>query len=118
MLNTNTLLEKINSTPEQVEFKEVIEVIENEYDFTPSAFSNGQQHNAANENNGSCKLFSFATLHGLPEEKTLHLFGHFYRTDVLENPDATDHQNIRQFMQHGWKGIHFDTPALVQRSGE
>ena len=33
MLNTNTLLEKINSTPEQVEFKEVIEVIEKEYDF-------------------------------------------------------------------------------------
>jgi hypothetical protein len=28
--------------------------------------------------------------------------------DVLENPNAYDHQNIRQFMEHGWGGVEFE----------
>ena len=116
MLSTQTLIEKIKSTPEQVQFKEVIDVIEREYDFTPAAFSNGTQSNGINENNGSCKIFSFASIHQLAKTETLHLFGDFYRVDVLENPEASDHQNIRQFIENGWSGIAFTATALVQRS--
>lgn len=113
MLSTQTLIEKIKQSPEQIKFKEVIEVIEREYDFTPTAFLNGQQNNGVNENNGSCKIFSFAIIHKLTEEETLHLFGDFYRIDVLENPEASDHQNIRQFIVNGWSGISLNSPALV-----
>lgn len=113
MLSTQTLIEKIKQSPEQVQFKEVIDVIEREYDFTPTAFLNGQQNNAVNENNGSCKIFSFATINQLTEAETLHLFGDFYRIDVLENPEASDHQNIRQFILNGWSGVSFSSPALV-----
>lgn len=116
MLSTQTLIEKIKHTPEQVQFKEVIDVIEREYNFTAAAFTNGKQHNAINENNGSCKIFSFASIHELTETQTLHLFGDFYRVDVLENPSANDHQNIRQFIENGWNGIAFTATALVNKN--
>lgn len=116
MLSTQTLIEKIKQTPENVQFKEVIDVIEREYDFTPVAFTNGEQQNAINENNGSCKIFSFASIHQLTDAETLHLFGNFYRVDVLENLDATDHQNIRQFIKNGWSGIAFTSTALVNKN--
>ena len=71
--------------------------------------------NEAGENNGSCKVFSFAKLKGLNEEETLALFGDFYRTDVLANPEGSDHQNIRNFMQYGWDGIAFQGDALAEK---
>lgn len=116
MLSTQTLIEKIKSTPEQIQFKEVIDVIEREYEFTPAAFSNGKQTNGINENNGSCKIFSFGSIHQLTEIETLNLFGDFYRVDVLDNPEASDHQNIRQFIENGWSGITFETVALTQKN--
>ena len=61
-------------------------VIESQYNFTETAFTNGQQSNAANENLGSCKLFSFAKLNGLSEAQTLACFGAYYRDDVLGSP--------------------------------
>ena len=47
----------------------------------------------------------------LSKEETLSLFGDFYQ-DVLNSPDATDHQNIRNFMIFGWDRIHFEDEAL------
>ncbi len=48
----------------------------------------------------------------LTPEQTLQLFGDYYRIDVLQNPDGTDHQNIRNFIKFGWNGIAFDGKAL------
>ncbi|MBU2268584.1 MAG: HopJ type III effector protein, partial [Bacteroidetes bacterium] len=31
---------------------------------------------------------------------------------VLVNQEGTDHQNIRQFMIHGWDGIEFKDSVL------
>ncbi len=33
----------------------------------------------------------------------------------LATPEATDHQNIRQFMQNRWEGIQFDGQALAAK---
>jgi len=82
--------------------------------FTPTAFKNGLQHNAATENQGSAKVFSFAQLQGLDQTQTLSLFAEHYAS-VLATPDATDHQNIRQFMLNGWDGIEFDGTALTAK---
>ena len=57
-----SFLEKVKQTPTQITFPESIAVIEENYNFTPTAFQNGTQHNAAGENSGSCKLFAFAQL--------------------------------------------------------
>lgn len=92
-------------------FSDVIAFIEARYNHTPTAFTNGKQANAATENQGSAKVFSFAQLNGLNQDETLSLFAEHYAA-VLATPDATDHQNIRQFMQNGWEGIQFDGQAL------
>ena len=106
-------LEKLNTTPEAVSFDNTMAVIEENYRFNETTFTNGETSNAAGQNNGSCKIFAFGHMNNLTEVQTLQCFGDYYRTDVLENPDGNDHQNIRNFIQHGWPGVSFDGSALV-----
>lgn len=98
----------------EAKFSDVIAFIEARYTHTPTEFQNGQQHNAATENQGSAKVFSFAQLNELDQAQTLSLFAEHYAS-VLATPEATDHQNIRQFMQNGWNGIKFEGMALVAK---
>ncbi|MDI9309283.1 MAG: HopJ type III effector protein [Limnohabitans sp.] len=95
-------------------FQEVLTHIDENYDFIPTAFKNGNQYNEAGQNNGSCKVFSFAKLNNLSKEETLALFCEHYQA-VLDTPQATDHQNIRNFMEFGWDGISFDNVALEKK---
>jgi hypothetical protein len=106
------LLEKLknNSLP----FKAVIEFIETHYNHQPTAFKNGALHNEANQNQGSAKVFTFAHLNKLDKADTLLLFAEHHLA-VLKNPDGIDHQNIRQFMIHGWPGIVFEGQALFTK---
>lgn len=98
----------------QAKFADVIAFIEARYTHTPTAFQNGQHTNAATENQGSAKVFSFAQLNDFNQAETLSLFAEHYAS-VLATPEATDHQNIRQFMQHGWAGIAFSGTALTAK---
>lgn len=109
------LSEQIKNSPETIQFKEVIDYIDEHYNFTPTRFTNGKTVNEADQNNGSCKVFSFGKLNNLTEDEVLSLFGDFYRKDVLKNPEGTDHQNIRNFMESGWAGISFDGEALRKK---
>lgn len=109
------LLEQLKNNPESIQFKEVIAHIDEHYDFTPVSFKNGNTVNEAGQNNGSCKVFSFAKLQNLPKDQVLPLFGEFYREDVLKNPEGADHQNIRNFMEHGWEGISFEGEGLKEK---
>lgn len=109
------LFEQLENTPQEIQFKDVIAFIDEHYDFTPIKFTNGNTINEANQNNGSCKIFSFAKLNDLSKEETLNLFGEFYREDVLKNPEGTDHQNIRNFIKSGWEGISFEGKALSRK---
>ena len=111
-MNLDQFLTTLKNTPDEIAFDDTISVIEKLYDFTPVAFSNGDLNNEAGQNSGSCKIFAFAKLQELSEELTLHCFGDYYRKDVLENPQGTDHRNIRNFMKSGWKEIHFTTEPL------
>ena len=110
-----TLLEQISLSPESIIFSDVIAYIDTNYNFTPTHFTNGNMVNEAGQNNGSCKIFSFAMLHNLTQDQTLALFGDYYRKDVLGNPEGTDHQNIRNFMQSGWDGVKFEGEALTEK---
>ncbi|GEN77529.1 HopJ type III effector protein [Chryseobacterium hagamense] len=109
------LFEHLEKPAGEISFQEIIAFIDAHYDFTPTRFTNGDAVNEANQNNGSCKVFSFAQLNGLSKEETLSLFGEFYREDVLKNPEGADHQNIRNFMQTGWNGISFEGKALQRK---
>jgi hypothetical protein len=113
MSKSQTLVEQLKASPETVEFDQVMEVIAAEYTHTPSAFANGEQRNTAEQNQGSCKILAFARLNGLTEQQTLHCFGKYYRDDVLQNPEGSDHGNIRAFMRTGWGGVELPANALV-----
>lgn len=116
VMSVEQLLQEIRQHPEDVSFDDVIATIKENYQYTPTSFSNGLEKNtltnAAGQNEGSCRIFAFAHLHGLSEGETLSCFGRFYREDVLQNPDGEDHSNIRNFMRDGWAGIVFDGEVL------
>ena len=114
-MTLDSFLEKLNETPQEVAFTDTMAVVEALYNFTPTAFQNGDLLNEAGQNSGSCKLFSLAKLQNFSVEQTLACFGDFYRKDVLENPEATNHQNIRNFMKTGWDGISFEGQALSEK---
>jgi hypothetical protein len=114
-MELKAFIEKLNAAPETVQFEDSMAVIEQNFEFTPTRFENGETVNEANQNNGSCKIFAFAELQGLSEQQALACFGHFYREDVLQHPDNTDHQNIRNFIKTGWGGVKFDSAALAPK---
>lgn len=113
------LLSQIKLSPKEVEFSDVIAVIERAYDYQATQFHNGLDSdkltNDAGTNEGSCKIFAFAKDQGLNKDATLACFGKYYREDVLEHPNNTDHMNIRTFMTYGWDGIEFEKEALERK---
>lgn len=114
-MQINEFINKLNTQPQSISFDDTMLVIDANYQFTPTAFRNGETQNAAEQNNGSCKVFAFAQLNNLTKEQTLQCFGDYYRKDVLQNPQADDHQNIRNFIKTGWNGIAFEDTPLKPR---
>ncbi|MEY8205806.1 MAG: HopJ type III effector protein [Bermanella sp.] len=100
-------------------FSETLALSEKWYQFSASAFHNGLDkdavQNAAGQNEGSLKVFALGRLNGFTQAQTLACFGEHYR-DVLATPEGQDHQNIRQFMLHGWPGIRFASVPLTLKS--
>lgn len=115
-MELQSFLNKLSQTPDSIEFEETIAVIDAHYQFTPTAFTNGDTYNQANQNNGSCKIFAFAQLNELEPNAALACFGQFYRVDVLANPEGSDHANIRNFIKYGWQGINFEGSALAAKA--
>lgn len=109
-------LHRLYTNPDNIQFNDTIATVDANYLFTPTRFRNGEQINEAGQNSGSCKLLSFAQLQGLDTAQTLACFGDYYRVDVLQNPAAQDHQNIRNFIKYGWAGVHFESQALQPRT--
>lgn len=95
-------------------FNDVITFIESKYSHTPTAFKNGAQENAADQNQGSAKVLAFGQIENLSVEDTLRLFAEHYQS-VLDTPEGTDHQNIRQFMANGWEGVSFEGEVLTAK---
>ena len=118
-MSLTSFLEKITNNI-AISFDETIAVITENYQYQATEFSNGlNDHiliNKAGINEGSCKIFAFAKIHHLDQQQTLNLFGDYYRLDVLNDPQGTGHQNIRNFMKYGWEGICFKGEALTALS--
>ncbi|WP_415888826.1 HopJ type III effector protein [Neptuniibacter sp. SY11_33] len=112
-MTLNEFLQQLGNN-KQLDFEDTIQVIADNYEFTPTAFTNGDVRNEVGQNEGSCKIFAFAQLNSLDQENTLRCFGRFYQ-DVLNTPEGDDHGNIRNFMQTGWQGISFDGSALTAK---
>ena len=102
---------KLKVNPTQINFAETMQVIEDNYNFTPTTFINGDIKNKTGENSGSCKLFAFAKIQKLTKEEALFCFGEHYK-NVLEDENGESHQNIRNFMKSGFDGLSFEGEAL------
>ena len=102
-------------------FSETLALVEKWYDLHPTAFTNGLDEQAVKneqgKNEGSLKVFALGRLNGFTPEQALLSFGEHYR-DVLATPEGNDHQNIRQFMRHGWSGIQFQLAPLSLKAVE
>jgi hypothetical protein len=116
------LLSQIGNAPDTVAFNQVLDVINAHFEYTPTRFISGedpnQRINEAGTNEISCKLFAFAQLQKLDKDQTLNCFGDYYRVDVLQNPEGSDHGNIRNFERSGWAGIKFDGEPLEIKSSD
>jgi len=108
-----SFLIQVKQPQQTIEFEQVMQVIQDNYQYQPTCFTNGELVNDIGTNEGSCKIFYFAKLNKLSPEQTLACFGRYYRDDVLANPSGSDHANIRNFMQTGWQGIEFKSVALL-----
>jgi hypothetical protein len=106
------LLTQLRENTGDVSFEQVMQVINDNYNYTPASFTNGELVNEAGTNEGSCKIFYFAKLNDLTEQQTLACFGRYYHDDVLQNPNGNDHGNIRNFIKTAWQGIEFQSVAL------
>ena len=89
------LVTLIGRAPNEIQFQLVMDAIAELYDVREVPFRVGDVKSDPGKNMGSAKIFSFAQISKLDKEATLHLFGDYYRVDVLENPDGDDHANIR-----------------------
>ncbi|MFB9055122.1 HopJ type III effector protein [Mariniflexile ostreae] len=114
-MTLDTFIQTLKNTPKAVAFSETMAVIDQYYDFTPTAFKNGTLNNSAGENSGSCKLFSFAKKQKLSKAETLACFGKFYTDDVLKDPNGSGHQNIRNFIKTGFDGLVFEGNPLKEK---
>lgn len=113
----NAFLSKVKSN-KLVSFSDTMAIINAAYLYKPTSFSNGLANdclnNNAGTNEGSCKIFAFAKLNQLNKAQTLSLFGDFYYQDVLNDPEGSGHQNVRNFIQYGWEGIKFHEPDTLR----
>ncbi|ALO36588.1 type III effector [Colwellia sp. MT41] len=107
------LLSQLSLNSDEVTFEQVMQVIAENYSYTPVGFSNGDLLNETGTNEGSCKIFYFARLNELTEQQTLACFGRYYHEDVLQNPQGNDHSNIRNFIKSGWSKVNFNSAALT-----
>jgi len=111
-MSKSELLTQLSLNADEVSFEQVMQVISDNYSYTPASFNNGELLNEAGTNEGSCKIFYFAQLNELTEQQTLACFGRYYFEDVLQNPQGNDHGNIRNFIKTAWQGVEFQSIAL------
>lgn len=101
-------------TGAQMKFEDLMTLVDENYNYIPASFTNGDFENRVTENQGSAKLFCFAAIHQLTQLEALHCFGQYYQ-EVLNDPKGNEHTNIRNFITYGWAGLKFDSPVLTSK---
>lgn len=96
-------------------FAETLAFVETWYDFTPTAFRNGDVSNQVDQNQGSAKVFALSQLLDMSKEQTLGCFGEHYR-DVLATPEIDNHHNLRRVLCEGNGNIEFDQFPLKAKA--
>jgi hypothetical protein len=88
-----------------------MQVIEGNYNFTPTRFANRELKNNVGENMGSCKLFAFTKHQKFTKQATLFCYAAYYQY-VLKDAYGSSHQNIKNFIKTGFEGLSFKNEAI------
>ncbi|MBF7141888.1 MULTISPECIES: HopJ type III effector protein [Pseudomonas] len=96
-------------------FADTLAFVAEHYTYSPQAFTNGPVHNAAGQNEGSCKVLAMAEMEGFSDLEALQAFGEHYRA-VLASPAGNDHSNIRALMAGGMGAVTFEQLPLVKNN--
>ena len=96
------------------QFSSTLDFINQWFEFTPCAFSNGAVSNTAEQNQGSCRVLAMALMQGFATEQALKCFGEHYR-DVLATPGMSNHLNLRRLQVEGLVDIQFDQQPLRRK---
>ena len=110
------LLRELRGTKEgvKIELNDVLDVLKKKYEWTPQVFTNGEFRNNEDENQASGLLLAWAAKNELSTAQVLRCYGKFARE---LDPDADDHQNIRQVIKHEMKpgSILFSEPLTKRK---
>lgn len=84
------------------------------YKIPNSGFSIGNCVNGPNENTGSLLIFMYARAgkQVLSNDQIKELFAEAW-DEVVEDPEGSSHQNIRNFIQYGIAGVVFENEKEV-----
>ena len=93
-------------------FAEIQKIIDENYNYEANGFKIGDVYNDKTQNQWSGKILSYAFLNNLNTAETLELFGEHF-ADVLNNPNADTHKNIRALMKNTLSGVKFDNNKLL-----
>ena len=111
-MNPDTFKARLGSADHR--FADTLAFMDQLYHYQPSGFHNGPLYNSAQQNQGSCRVLAMALDLGLSDGQALACFAEHYQS-VLQQPDGTEHANIRTLMQHGLGAVRFDNPPLIRR---
>ena len=110
------LLRELRVTKEgrTIELNDVLDVLKRKYEWTPQVFTNGEFRNNEDENQASGLLLAWAAKNNLSTAQVLRCYGKFARE---LDPNADDHQNIRQVIKHEMKpgSILFSEPLTKRK---
>jgi len=90
----------INKEWNEIEFNNLIRLIDFIFDTSPTRFVNNWVDNDAWKNLWSLKVLSLALLLWVNTDQALKMFGEHWES-VQKNPDWNDHPNIRE-LDGGW----------------
>jgi hypothetical protein len=86
---------------------ETVEMIDKEFDYSPSGFSIGSLHYPSNKEQTIAKILAYAIFNKMSFEETLALFGEKYLY-VKENQNEHDFSSLREFVRLGFEKVAFD----------
>ena len=112
-LEVSALLARLDN--KALNFSQVLDYIDEHYNYRPTAFANGEIHNEPGENKGSANVFGFALHNRLSQNDTLKLFAEHYDA-VKADPKGTNHANIRNFSFFGWQGFLMQLNCLIPKN--
>jgi len=98
-----------------MKFSDTQDLINKDYNYEANGFTIGDIYNDKNSNQWSGRILSYAIINKLNTIETLKLFGEYYQ-EVLDNPNADSHKNIRALMKYGIESAKFDNNKLLLQS--